>query len=58
MATTPPTELPPQPSQPETPDTAPPEVAPTAPDIDVPAPLPNDDIGIAPASPTDLGDFA
>jgi len=38
MATTPPTELPPQPSQPAQPDPVPPEVGPNAPDVDIPSP--------------------
>ncbi len=58
MATTPPTELPPMPSQPAQPDSPPPEVSPPTPDIDIPAPTPGDSPGVAPASPTDLGDFA
>ncbi|MDF0489519.1 hypothetical protein PX554_15385 [Sphingomonas sp. H39-1-10] len=58
MATTPPTELPPQPTQPGTPETPPPEVTPTTPDIDVPAPMPTSDPAVAPGQPTDLGDFA
>jgi len=58
MASTPPTELPPQPSQPGTPETPPPEIAPTTPDIDVPAPMPTSDPAVSPGQPTDLGDFA
>jgi len=38
MATTPPPDTPPQPSQPAHPDNPPPEIVPNAPDIDVPAP--------------------
>ncbi|MEG3150331.1 hypothetical protein U1769_10575 [Sphingomonas sp. ZT3P38] len=48
MATTPPTELPPEPSQPAQPAAPPPEVAPTQPDIDFPSPQPANDP--APAS--------
>ncbi|WP_183113041.1 hypothetical protein [Sphingomonas sp. So64.6b] len=58
MATTPPTEVPPQPSQPAQPEQAPPEVGPTAPDIDIPAPQPDNNPGSAPGQPVDLGDFA
>jgi hypothetical protein len=39
----------PQPGQPDAP---PPEYAPPAPDIDVPAPQPGGDPGIAPGQPT------
>ena len=49
MATTPPTELPPEPSQPAQPDAPPPEVFPNAPDIDVPSPQPGGDP--APSTP-------
>jgi hypothetical protein len=38
MATIPPTELPPEPSQPGQPDAPPPEVGPNAPDVDIPSP--------------------
>lgn len=38
MATQPPPELPPQPSQPAQPDTTPPEISPPGPDIDIPSP--------------------
>ncbi|MES2055699.1 MAG: hypothetical protein V4564_07175 [Pseudomonadota bacterium] len=58
MATTPPTEVPPQPSQPAQPVPAPPEVNPIAPDIDIPAPQPDTGPGNAPGQPVDLGDFA
>ncbi|WP_181814667.1 hypothetical protein [Sphingomonas aracearum] len=50
MATTPPTELPPQPSQPAQPDAPPPEVGPNAPDVDIPSPQPGGDP--TPAQPT------
>ncbi len=43
MATTPPQELPPEPSQPAQPAAPPPEITPTTPDIDVPSPQPGSD---------------
>ncbi len=52
MATTPP-EFPTEPSQPGQPDAPPPEVSPTAPDIDVPSPQPDTAPGIAPGQPVD-----
>lgn len=57
---TPPTELPPFPSQPGQPDSAPPEVAPTAPDVDVPSPgtMPSNDPGFEPGSPVAGPEFA
>lgn len=55
MATTPPTELPPFPSQPAQPDPAPTELPPTQPDVDVPNPAPQPDPGIAPGQPHDGG---
>lgn len=53
MATIPPTEVPAQPSEPGIPETAPPEVGPNAPDIDVPTPQPGGDPVTTPASPVD-----
>lgn len=38
MATQPPTEVPPQPTQPAQPDAPPPEIAPPGPDFDQPSP--------------------
>ena len=58
MATTPPTELPPFPSEPGQPDAVPPEVGPNTPDVDIPSP--GSEPGGEPFQPVDdmPGDFA
>jgi hypothetical protein len=51
MATTPPTEVPPPPSQPGQPEPLGPDITTPGPDIDIPAPQPGGDPGGAPAQP-------
>lgn len=59
MATTPPTELPPVPSQPTQPETLPTELPTPMPDTDVPDPTPGVDPGTAQPMDSGLsGDFA
>lgn len=59
MATTPPTELPPVPSEPDQPDPIPTELPSPTPDTDVPDPTPGTDPGTTQPMDSGLsGDFA
>lgn len=61
MASTPPTELPPIPSQPGQPDPVPTELPSPTPDTDFPDPFPDSNPGDHPIEPIDTGltgDFA
>ena len=58
MATTPPTELPPFPTQPAQPDPAPTELPSPQPDVDIPDATPDGNPGVAPAQPYDEAPFA